>query len=477
MIGEAGFHEGAEEVHTRQSGLNDGKLDRQVQPHQPPIRCPECGSTLVWKDGLRYLNDGGTVQRWLCRDCGFRFSEPTVKLNIPPQGFKKSNPISNVPNKMLSRVDLASEELFNSLPFFLRENVASHSSSSVTRTEQSLNRLRLNGRDRRVCVSEGEAKNLAEVESRTEKRAAGATELDPATIKGKIIEFLWWAEKEGHAKETIRCYGSCLRALLQRGADIFNAESVKEVLAKEKAWSQNRRRNVINAYTKFLEFSGLQWKKPKCKVDRKIPFIPTEQEIDALIAGCGKKLAAFLQLLKETAMRSGEAKKLHWIDIDFERRLITLNYPEKGSNPRIWKVSQRLIDMLNALPKKSEYVFSNRSLKSLKSTFLKSRKRIAFKLQNPRLLQISFHTFRHWKATMEYHKTKDPWHVKEFLGHKSLKSTEIYITIEKTIFGDPYNEEFHVRVASKQEEIKQLLEVGYEYVCEKDGLLFFRKRK
>jgi len=27
------------------------------------------------------------------------------------------------------------------------------------------------------------------------------------------------------------------------------------------------------------------------------------------------------------------------------------------------------------------------------------------------------------------------------------------------------------------EEIKQLLEVGFEYICEKDGLLFFRKRK
>jgi hypothetical protein len=26
-------------------------------------------------------------------------------------------------------------------------------------------------------------------------------------------------------------------------------------------------------------------------------------------------------------------------------------------------------------------------------------------------------------------------------------------------------------------EIKALLEVGFEYVCEKDGLLFFRKRK
>jgi hypothetical protein len=39
------------------------------------------------------------------------------------------------------------------------------------------------------------------------------------------------------------------------------------------------------------------------------------------------------------------------------------------------------------------------------------------------------------------------------------------------------NDEFTVKVVSNPEEIKALLEVGFEYVCEKDGLLFFRKRK
>lgn len=97
----------------------------------------------------------------------------------------------------------------------------------------------------------------------------------------------------------------------------------------------------------------MRWEKPKCSVTRKIPFIPTEHELDALIAGCGKKTSTFLQLLKETAMRAGEAKKLRWIDIDFEKCLITLNYPEKGGNPRIWKVSTKLMDMSNFLPRNS----------------------------------------------------------------------------------------------------------------------------
>ncbi len=78
---------------------------------------------------------------------------------------------------------------------------------------------------------------------------------------------------------------------------------------------------------------------------------------------------------------------------------------------------------------------------------------------------------------MEYHRTKDILYVKNLLGHKILEHTELYINLEKAIFGDIYDQEYHVKVASTPQEIKALLEVGYEYICEKDGLMFFRKRK
>jgi len=32
-------------------------------------------------------------------------------------------------------------------------------------------------------------------------------------------------------------------------------------------------------------------------------------------------------------MGAGEGKRLSWIKIDFEKHIITLNDPEKGSNP------------------------------------------------------------------------------------------------------------------------------------------------
>jgi len=125
--------------------------------------------------------------------------------------------------------------------------------------------------------------------------------------------------------------------------------------------------------------------------------------------------------------------------------------------------------MLNSLPRDSTRIFGEGPINSMKTTFLKTRKRLAAKLQNPRLLQISFHTIRHWKVTTEYHRTKDPYYVKQFLGHKSLRNTEIYINIERTLF-ESGSDEFTVRVTDKQEKVKALLEVGFEYVCQKMGL-------
>lgn len=432
--GQAGFHNS---LHTWQSGVSEGKLERDASAAQPPkqLTCPECGSKRLYRDGLRYTHSNTEpTQRWLCRNCSLRFSQPN----------------SNNPEK---------SEHYSTL----------HTKSSYTNPALLFTR--------QVCVTEAEgSKNLAETAVKSEAEARQPTTTTDAINKGKIVEYSFHMQKQGYASETIRGNQSCLRALLTRNANLLNPESVKEALAKEKNWSQNRRRNVINAYTLFLKINGLQWEKLKCQVTQKFPFIPKEEELDTLVAGCGKKTATFLQLLKETAMRSGEAKRLQWINIDSEKHLITLNEPEKGSNPRIWKVSQKLIGMLDNLPRESTKIFGDGPIKSMRTTFIKARRRLAAKLENPRLLQITFHTFRHWKATMLYHQTKDPYYVKNFLGHKSLRNTEIYINIEHTIF-EPSSDEFTVKVATNPEDIKSLLEAGFDYVCERDSLMFLRKRK
>jgi hypothetical protein len=38
--------------------------------------CPQCSSKRVWRDAHRYSVYGDKIQRWLCRDCALRFSDP-----------------------------------------------------------------------------------------------------------------------------------------------------------------------------------------------------------------------------------------------------------------------------------------------------------------------------------------------------------------------------------------------------------------
>jgi integrase len=285
-------------------------------------------------------------------------------------------------------------------------------------------------------------------------------------------------QKQGYASGTIRSNAGALRALLTRHADLMSPESVKEALAKEQAWSQNRRRNVITAYTLFLKLNGLSWEKPHCNVVRKIPFIPTEQEIDVLMAGCLPTVATFLQLLKETAMRSGEAVRLEWKDVDLERRLITCNNPEKNSLPRMWSnLTAKLLGMLNTLPRTSPHVFRECTLNSLKPTYTRARRRLAFKLQNPMLLEIHFHTLRHWRATMEYHYTKDVVHVQQFLGHREIDNTMLYIQLDQSLFNNLPDDSFIIRGAHDLEEAVKLGEVGIESFVVMEGVHLFRKRK
>lgn len=128
--------------------------------------------------------------------------------------------------------------------------------------------------------------------------------------------------------------------------------------------------------------------------------------------------------------------------------------------------------MLKALPQKTDKLFKS-SVNSMRSNFGSQRKRTANKLKNPRMERITFHTFRHWKATMTYHKTKDILYVKKILGHKSINSTLLYTQLI-SFEGDEYD----VKVAETKKEIIKLLEAGFEWIGkDNDGLTYSRKRK
>jgi integrase len=294
-------------------------------------------------------------------------------------------------------------------------------------------------------------------------------------VLGEILRFAFWMRKAGYRNSTVQ---TCIRSLkgLARRTNLLDQESVKSYLANAQL-SENRKTKVLEDVSRFYAFLKIPFERPRYKRIETLPFIPLESEVDQLIAGVGQRSAAFLQCIKETAARPGEAWSIKWTDIDSERSCITIK-PEKNSKPRQRKMSPQLITMLNGLPHRWSYVFHRpdadpiESLDDFRRVFCDQRRKVALSLQNPRILNINFKTLRHFKATLEYHRTKDILHVMQLLGHRNIRNTLVYTHLV-SFEGD----EFICKVARNVQEAKELVENGFEHVTEIDGVQLFRKRK
>jgi len=417
----AGFQEIS--IFGKAGSPNSGKSDSSESAGASPL-CPQCGSTKLWRDGLRYSPFGDRIQRWLCRNCGFRFSD--------------------------------SDDIERALSAF--ERVERVDTEAVKgRGDKAL--------ECQICVEE--TKNLATTESKTVAGEIGKQQ------QGTILDYAWKLKKRGLAESTIRNRTRALTRLVEMGADLSNPDTVETILATEPLTAASKTM-YVESYHSFGKTFNIAWTRIKVRYEPKQPFVPLETELDQLIARCGRRLAAYLQVLKGTGARAGEACKLQWIDIDDQNCTIRINNPEKGSRSRTVKVTPKTIAMIKALPNKyGDHIFNQKS-DALADSFRRKRNELAEKLQNPRFRNIHFHSFRHWKATMEYARTRDILYVKQILGHRSLENTQIY-----THLIEFRSEDYHIAHAKSLEEEDKLLQTGFEFVrySEKDQVAIYRKRK
>jgi len=454
-VGEkAGFHSGEVRASSLQkSGLNKGKLGSEhasspaaQSPKQPSpgnitdiiapqdprsnsqaLTCPECGSSKLFKDGFRYLYDGTPIQRLLCRSCGYRFS-------LEKDRGQWEKPLQKTSKRALNN------------------GVALHSPRQVC-----------------VALTRG-AKNLAKVETR-EERAAGATKTDAETIKGLMAQYMAWLEKEGYYEGSR--YPGLVRQLIRSGANLLDPETIKTAISKQQRWKDGTKILAVYAYDIMAKhILKIEWTRPKYVQEEILPFIPEETELDQLVAACkSRRMAAYLQTLKETFADPGEGLRLRWIDFSDKDSVITINKPVKRHSPRQLKISSKLVAMLNGLPKTSEHIFPT-TYRAVCKSFMRIRRRVAHNTSNPRIQSIKLNTFRHWGATMTYHYTKNILLVQKLLGHKNIKNTLKYTQLVQ--FKD---DEFDVATATNIEEAKELLAAGFDYITEKNAIMLFRRPK
>lgn len=159
--------------------------------------------------------------------------------------------------------------------------------------------------------------------------------------------------------------------------------------------------------------------------------------------------ALMLDILATTGCRVDELMRIQFSDINRHDLTITIQRGSKGSESRTRRLSQSLVNALYDAKERhsiGDYDFVSDIIvaksndiqtkkKMLRRYFLGLRRHL-FKSEN----LPGLHGFRHSKAFIVYEETKgDVYAVKTCLGHKTISSTEHYLSfVDETKFRDVF---------------------------------------
>ena len=155
-----------------------------------------------------------------------------------------------------------------------------------------------------------------------------------------------------------------------------------------------------------------------------------------------------ITLFLNCGLRLSELANINIKDIDFNNR--TINIIGKGNKERIIYLNKTAINSLKKYLNTKKVIdfndplFQNNRNKRISIYSIEKICKKAYKLAGLEEYEYTTHSLRHTAATYMYKKTKDILILKEFLGHESLDSTEIYMHLEnddirKAVNSNPLN--------------------------------------
>jgi integrase len=237
------------------------------------------------------------------------------------------------------------------------------------------------------------------------------------------------------------------------------------------------KQTLLLAYLHYCKANALVWVPPRIKVKSAPITVPTEERIDKIIsAGLQKWITVFR--ISKHGLRPDEVSKITLRDIDMQRGLLTVRTSKLGEE-RIIKLKEYAVLNLQSYIHRQNIVkievpiFPNPN--AMHGMWDICRRRAFLNFRDTELLKIRLYDLRHWFATSEYMKTRDIFHVKYLLGHRDIKSTLIYMHIAQGL--RDVSEDYTCRIARTVEEALKLIEQGFEYVTDIEGIKLFRKRK
>jgi site-specific recombinase XerD len=251
---------------------------------------------------------------------------------------------------------------------------------------------------------------------------AGAKTLGPGEryrLVGRLIEEI---KLRKYSYETGKAYIYVVKEFLKSGLD------PREFLLGYSGKSRSTARGAYFALKFFHEnvlgrrFDGSV---PLAKNSLKLPVVLGRDDVARMIdSTANPKHRNVLMLLYYAGMRLSEAIGVRWEDIDFERGLIHIKNA-KGGKERIVFLHPKLKMSLKAHDEVEGLVFlSQRGRKYSKRTVEKIVEGAATKAGIGK--NVTPHTLRHCFATHLLEAGADIRYIQHLLGHKDLKTTQIY---------------------------------------------------
>ncbi len=236
-----------------------------------------------------------------------------------------------------------------------------------------------------------------------------------------------------YSKETIKSYLSIVDKFLNFANNITNKE-VKRYIIKsinnKKSTSTIKQKQSALKLLFFVLGKKDEFNLPTYKKESKLPEVLNKKDVLKIIETAKNPVhRLIIKFLYSSGLRVSEIINLKPKDIDIERKIIVVRQ-SKGAKDRITLLSNSLKEpllkhLLENTPK--NYLFeSNRNKKYSKRTI---EEIVANNSLRAIKRKIKPHTLRHSFATHLLEQGIDIRYIQKLLGHKNLRTTQIYTHI------------------------------------------------
>ncbi len=239
------------------------------------------------------------------------------------------------------------------------------------------------------------------------------------------------------SSETIKSYLRIIQEFLNKSSNNLSNEAVKEYLLKaiNKKQSTSYIKQKYSAIKILFEITNKtqEFKLPIYKKESKIPEVLNKKQVLEIINSTNNfKHKLIIKLIYAGGLRVSELINLKPRDIDIERTIIYIRQG-KGAKDRATlfpkTIKEELLKYLLEFSPKNYLFESNRNKKYSSKTIEKilekaSKKAIGRKVRP--------HVLRHSFATHLLEQGIDIRKIQKLLGHKNLRTTQIYTHVANT---------------------------------------------